>query len=149
MKLSNCGLATKIKTESTEKLKCGTPGFIAPEVLNDEGYGLPADVYSCGIVLYALYILEYILIRLTGILPFKTLQKNKEGKLDFTSKEKWSDISEDALDLVKKMTVRNPYQRISLKKCLKHKWFSNTIAQQKTLKAVLERLNKQELNIEE
>jgi len=31
---------------------CGTPGFIAPEVINKEGYGLKADVYSCGIILY-------------------------------------------------------------------------------------------------
>jgi len=54
MKLINCGLATKVKADSVEKLSCGTPGYIAPEVLNGEGYSLQSDVYCCGIILYTL-----------------------------------------------------------------------------------------------
>lgn len=88
---------------------------------------------------------------MTGINPYNALKaderliKNKEGKLDFTSKDKWGDISEEAIDLVKKMTIRNPYQRLTIKKCLKHKWFTDIISHRKILKSALERFNKENI----
>lgn len=33
-------------------MRCGTPGFVAPEILNDEGYDTRADMFSAGIILY-------------------------------------------------------------------------------------------------
>jgi len=56
MKIINCGLAATIKKDSMEYICCGSPGFTAPEVLYKVGYGLKADVFSCGIILYILYI---------------------------------------------------------------------------------------------
>lgn len=47
--------AVKMRGSQLETLCCGTPGFIAPEVLNKEGYGLKADIFSCGIIAYLLY----------------------------------------------------------------------------------------------
>lgn len=143
MKIVNCGLATKLKAESLEKLSCGSPGHIAPEVLSGEGYGLQADIYSCGIIMYTLYFFTWYACRLTGYLPFAApttdgiLQKNKQGELNFST-ELWEDISEEALDLVKKMTVRNSYNRPSAKKCLKHNWFVNAHPSTKILKSVIE-----------
>lgn len=44
-----------MKGSVLETLVCGTPGYVAPEVLNKEGYGLKADVFSCGIIMVLLY----------------------------------------------------------------------------------------------
>lgn len=54
-KITDLGLAIVMQKRAKEVLKCGSPGFIAPEILNKEGYDLKADVFSCGIILYLLY----------------------------------------------------------------------------------------------
>lgn len=46
--------AKKKKGSQLETLCCGTPGFTAPELINNEGYCEKADIYSCGIILYYL-----------------------------------------------------------------------------------------------
>ena len=59
---------------------CGTPGYVAPEILNDHPYGCKVDVYSCGIIFY---------IILTGKIPFnghsykEIVYKNMRAKIDF------------------------------------------------------------------
>lgn len=60
--------------------RCGTPGYVAPEVLNDQEYNCKADIFSLGVILY---------IILTGNMPFQgntyeeIVKKNKSGIIDF------------------------------------------------------------------
>jgi phosphorylase kinase gamma subunit len=81
---------------------CGTPGYLAPELLrasmyeNAEGYGKEVDLWACGIIMYTL---------LVGFPPFWhrkqmiMLRNIMEGKYEFCSPE-WDDITEQPKDLV-------------------------------------------------
>lgn len=48
------GLSTIIKDDKPLYTRCGTPGYVAPEILNDLGYGCKADIFSLGIIMYIL-----------------------------------------------------------------------------------------------
>eukprot|EP00826_Nyctotherus_ovalis_P003538 TRINITY_DN10723_c0_g2_i1.p1 TRINITY_DN10723_c0_g2~~TRINITY_DN10723_c0_g2_i1.p1 ORF type:complete len:354 (-),score=71.21 TRINITY_DN10723_c0_g2_i1:188-1249(-) len=119
IKLADFGLAKTID-EAAEKLKCGSPGYVAPEVFDEQGYGMKADVFSVGIILY---------IMLTGISPFlgftqqETLRKNKEGVVDLGGKY-WRHVSREAKTLVGRMTARNPKDRCTAAEALQDPWFS-------------------------
>ena len=111
-------MATKLHGQ-IETLCCGSLGYVAPEVINKEGYGLKADIFSCGIIMYMLII---------GISPFSAstadivTKKNKLCEIKYCLDE-WKLVSKEALDLVIKMTDKDQYQRLSVQQCLKHEWF--------------------------
>ena len=54
LKIADFGLATTSQTHILETQRCGSVGYVAPEVLNNEGYDTRADVFSAGIILYIL-----------------------------------------------------------------------------------------------
>lgn len=53
LKIVDFGLSALVK-EGTLNMRCGSPGYVAPEILNDVGYGCKADIFSAGIILYIL-----------------------------------------------------------------------------------------------
>ncbi|CAD8094549.1 unnamed protein product [Paramecium sonneborni] len=94
---------------------CGTPGFIAPEILLHQNYDFKVDVFSIGVILYIL---------MTGTLPFdgntdKRLQQNVEGEVDFTS----VNLSPLGLDFITATLQPNPEERLTSHQCLNHQWF--------------------------
>lgn len=52
--LVDFGFATKVEDYKNLFTRCGTPGYVAPEVLNDQEYNCKADVFSAGIIFYIL-----------------------------------------------------------------------------------------------
>ncbi|KAF3444219.1 hypothetical protein FNV43_RR13909 [Rhamnella rubrinervis] len=115
----------------------GSPYYVAPEVLRKH-YGLEADVWSAGVILYIL---------LSGVPPFWAetemgiFRQILQGKLDFES-EPWPAISDSAKDLIRKMLERNPKKRLTAHEVLCHPWIvDDRIAPDKPLdSAVLSRL---------
>ena len=98
--------------------QCGTPAYIAPEILKDKGYeGFAVDIWSAGIVLYAM---------IYGTVPFRAGNMSELHKLivkgKFTMKE---DVSEEVRDLLTKMLEVEPEKRFTVPQILCHKWFSN------------------------
>lgn len=99
--------------------QCGTPAYIAPEILIDRGYeGFAVDIWSAGVCLYAM---------LYGTVPFKAQNMTDLHKMiiqaKFTLKE---DVSEDARDLVRALLTPDPKKRITIHDILSHKWLKNT-----------------------
>jgi serine/threonine protein kinase len=116
------GLATQIGLEGLHLL-CGSPGYLAPEMLRRSTYGAQVDMFSCGVLLYYL---------LSGRMPFEdnspseVLTKNKECRMYFQP-QFWSKISKDAIELVLKLTHPNPLQRPTPEQALTHAWLSTKV----------------------
>jgi serine/threonine protein kinase len=63
IKICDFGVSKIVRPGETMTEQCGTPAYIAPEILKDEGYeGFAVDIWSAGVVLYAM---------LYGAVPFK------------------------------------------------------------------------------
>jgi len=98
---------------------CGSPGYVAPELLNEKGYDTQADVFSAGVIMY---------VMLTGRLLFRgndldeILDKNRQCVLDFPACV-WESISESGRDLIKCMLKADPKERITAAEALEHTWF--------------------------
>ena len=93
LKLGDFGLSSKINTAGYLIHKCGTPGFIAPEILAGYSYNEKVDIYSCGIVLNLLYflILKYRLKRYHNLNRYdKDIILKKSQTADFESKNNWN-----------------------------------------------------------
>ena len=116
VKLCDFGLAVDARQTITEV--CGSPSYVAPEVLRMENYGLPVDIWSCGVVFYIL---------LCHFPPFyaentrKLFQKIMKGNFDFPSPY-WDDVSESAKDLISRMLVLNTDRRLQAEEMISHPW---------------------------
>ena len=115
--LADFGFSTTVFAPKTLKKQCGTPYFVAPEILLRQGYDQQADMWSVGVIIYCL---------LSGSLPFtgkRHLDLFKAiiaGNFDFD--EHWEDVSDDAKDLICKLLVTNPDKRYTASEALNSKW---------------------------
>ncbi|XP_058471556.1 peripheral plasma membrane protein CASK isoform X5 [Solea solea] len=97
--------------------RVGTPHFMAPEVVKREPYGKPVDVWGCGVILFIL---------LSGCLPFYGTKERLfegvcKGKYKMNPRQ-WSQISESAKDLVRRMLMLDRAERITVYEALNHPW---------------------------
>lgn len=116
VKIGDFGLANLMRDGEFFKTSCGSPNYAAPEVLGGSLYcGAEVDVWSCGVVLYAL---------LAGSLPFDEAklpvlyEKIKTGQYHMPYH-----FSEPARDLVARMLTLDPISRITVTQIWHHPWF--------------------------
>ncbi|OBZ81914.1 Calcium/calmodulin-dependent protein kinase type 1D [Choanephora cucurbitarum] len=97
---------------------CGTPGYVAPEVLLQTGHNKPVDLWSVGVILFTL---------LSGYTPFwgedqaTLFQSIISGQYEY-DEEYWSTISSSAKDLIDRLLTFDPNKRITAKEALEHPW---------------------------
>lgn len=121
IKIIDFGTANYCSEDKDLTQKVGTPYYIAPEVINKK-YDKRCDIWSCGIIMYIL---------LSGYPPYdgdddETIMKNiLKEEFDFKSEE-WQDISNEAMELISKMLVKDPSKRISAQDAINHTWFKLT-----------------------
>ncbi|CAH8832502.1 unnamed protein product [Trichobilharzia szidati] len=118
VKLADFGLAIVVKRNMFTV--CGTPTYIAPEILQESGYGLEVDMWALGIITY---------IMLCGFAPFRSPNRRqsmlfesiKRGQFVFLSPY-WDNISSCAKDLITALLVVTPKSRLTARETLIHPW---------------------------
>ena len=118
IKLCDFGVSRIIQENQLLHDSCGTPAFIAPEILLDEPYlPYPTDVWSSGVVLY---------VMATGFFPFRGINETQLNENILAGNyPKPKDISNELLDLLGKILNTNPKKRIAIQDILEHPWFNN------------------------
>jgi serine/threonine protein kinase len=105
-------------------LACGTLAYVAPEVLQEEGYGKEVDLWAVGVILY-------LVIR--GQLPFDSndqqeiITKTIEAKIDFDHAVfalNDTGVSTECRDVISQLLQKDPAQRVNATEALQHPWFA-------------------------
>ncbi|KAM7405250.1 hypothetical protein PAMP_012526 [Pampus punctatissimus] len=115
--ISDFGLS-KMVEDGIMSTACGTPGYVAPEVLAQKPYSNAVDCWSIGVITYIL---------LCGYPPFyeesetRLFSKIMKAQYEFDSPF-WDDISESAKDFIRNMMQKNPHMRYSTEQALRHPW---------------------------
>ncbi|XP_032878800.1 serine/threonine-protein kinase DCLK1 isoform X2 [Amblyraja radiata] len=121
LKLGDFGLATVV--DGPLYTVCGTPTYVAPEIIAETGYGLKVDIWAAGVITYIL---------LCGFPPFRGQSNDQEvlfdqilmGHQEFPSPY-WENISDSAKDLITMMLQVEIEQRYSAQQLLDHPWVND------------------------
>ncbi|KAM6942353.1 serine/threonine-protein kinase DCLK2 [Lycodopsis pacificus] len=130
LKLGDFGLATVV--EGPLYTVCGTPTYVAPEIISESGYGLKVDVWAAGVITYIL---------LCGFPPFRSESDLQEdlfdqillGRLDFPSPY-WDNITDSAKELIGKMLQVNAEARYTAQDILHHPWVTDEAITENNMK---------------
>ncbi|XP_063800114.1 serine/threonine-protein kinase 33 isoform X2 [Pseudophryne corroboree] len=123
IKVTDFGLAVQkggVGSENMLQSTCGTPIYMAPEVINAHDYSQQCDIWSIGVIMYML---------LSGNPPFmgsseeKLFQHIKRGKLKF-SDPVWDAVSDAAKDVLQKLLRVDPADRITANELLDDPWIT-------------------------
>ena len=124
IKVSDFGFAKFLIPKVQEQLftACGTPSYVAPEIINSQGYDIKVDCWSLGVILY---------VMLCGFPPFYADDNDtlfrliKESDFEFPSPY-WDNVSDSAKYLIKNLLVVDSHKRLTTEEILKHPWLTQT-----------------------
>jgi 5'-AMP-activated protein kinase catalytic alpha subunit len=117
VKIVDFGLSNTYKAGETLKTACGSPCYAAPEMVAGKRYiGINVDIWSSGIVLYAM---------VCGYLPFEdsntTALYKKIKSADYTIP---NDLSSDLRNLITGVLTTDPSKRLNVKEIRTHPWYN-------------------------
>ncbi|XP_063059172.1 serine/threonine-protein kinase DCLK1-like [Engraulis encrasicolus] len=121
LKLGDFGLATVV--DGPLYTVCGTPTYVAPEIITETGYGLKVDIWAAGVITYIL---------LCGFPPFRGSNDDQEtlfdhilmGQLEFPLPY-WDNVSDSAKELIISMLKVEVDQRYTALQVLEHPWVND------------------------
>ncbi|KAJ2714606.1 Calcium/calmodulin-dependent protein kinase type I, partial [Coemansia spiralis] len=98
---------------------CGTPGYMAPEMIQRLGHGKPVDMWAVGVIAY---------FALSGSNPFQRHNRAAEfqaivaGAYEFAPAHRWAGVSSAARDFISSLLVIDPACRMTAQQALEHRW---------------------------
>ncbi|XP_068606717.1 serine/threonine-protein kinase DCLK2 [Brachionichthys hirsutus] len=121
LKLGDFGLATVVA--GPLYTVCGTPTYVAPEIILESGYGLKVDIWAAGVIAYIL---------LCGFPPFRSEDNMQEdlfdqilqGQLDYPSPY-WDNVTDSAKELIGRMLQVDAEARLAAQDVLSHPWLAD------------------------
>ena len=117
IKIADFGLSNTYQQNEYLKTACGSPCYAAPEMIAGNKYdGLMVDIWSCGIILYAL---------LCGCLPFEDLNTSLLYKKILSGDYQIPGfLSPQAKDFIQRILTTNPSERMNIQQMQAHPWFN-------------------------
>nr|XP_057933349.1 calcium/calmodulin-dependent protein kinase type 1D [Doryrhamphus excisus]XP_057933350.1 calcium/calmodulin-dependent protein kinase type 1D [Doryrhamphus excisus] len=122
--ISDFGLSKMEGSGNVMSTACGTPGYVAPEVLAQKPYSKAVDCWSIGVIAYIL---------LCGYPPFydendsKLFEQILKADYEFDAPY-WDDISDSAKDFISSLMEKDPSQRFTCEQALRHPWIAGDTA---------------------
>ncbi|XP_007941078.1 serine/threonine-protein kinase D2 [Orycteropus afer afer] len=116
VKLCDFGFARIIGEKSFRRSVVGTPAYLAPEVLLNQGYNRSLDMWSVGVIMY---------VSLSGTFPFnedEDINDQIQNAAFMYPPSPWSHISKGAIDLINNLLQVKMRKRYSVDKSLSHPW---------------------------
>jgi serine/threonine protein kinase len=119
--VADFGFSRRVHTPQSLTTRCGTPTYVAPEILKNIPHDTQADMWSVGVIIYVL---------LVGYPPFMEekqqdlFRKIRSGEFEFFH-EDWEGISDEAIDLIKGLLVTDPKQRLTASQALASPWLQS------------------------
>ncbi|KAK1166979.1 calcium/calmodulin-dependent protein kinase type 1D-like [Acipenser oxyrinchus oxyrinchus] len=127
--ISDFGLSKMEGTGDVMSTACGTPGYVAPEVLAQKPYSKAVDCWSIGVIAYIL---------LCGYPPFydendsKLFEQILKAEYEFDAPY-WDDISDSAKDFISSLMEKDPNKRYTCDQALRHPWIAGDTALSKNI----------------
>ncbi|XP_051874767.1 MAP kinase-activated protein kinase 2-like [Pristis pectinata] len=128
LKLTDFGFAKETTLHNALVTPCYTPYYVAPEVLGPEKYDKSCDMWSLGVIMYIL---------LCGYPPFYSnhglaispgmKKRIRMGQYEFPNPE-WSEVSEEAKDLIRQVLKTDPTERMTITEFMNHPWINQSMA---------------------
>ena len=124
VKVADFGLSIHLPDNKLCMHACGTPNYIAPEMIFKTGYSKPVDMWAVGCIAFIL---------LGGYLPFDTGDSSddphnnklyaliKSGKFEF-NEDYWRHVSDEAKGLISGLLTVDPVKRLTVEQALDHPW---------------------------
>ncbi|XP_049562118.1 calcium/calmodulin-dependent protein kinase type 1D isoform X3 [Orcinus orca] len=127
--ISDFGLSKMEGKGDVMSTACGTPGYVAPEVLAQKPYSKAVDCWSIGVIAYIL---------LCGYPPFydendsKLFEQILKAEYEFDSPY-WDDISDSAKDFIRNLMEKDPNKRYTCEQAARHPWIAGDTALSKNI----------------
>lgn len=119
LKLADFGFAVELRGKKLEEV-CGTPGYLAPEIISGRPYGAEVDLWAIGVITYIL---------LSGQMPFadpdekRLFRQIRRAQYTFSGPQ-WRGISAEAKDFIRRLLVVRPEHRMTAEQALHHPWMT-------------------------
>mmetsp|Transcript_26587 Transcript_26587/g.47740 ORF Transcript_26587/g.47740 Transcript_26587/m.47740 type:complete len:529 (+) Transcript_26587:2071-3657(+) len=119
-KIADFGLASRT-SDIAMCMICGSPGYVAPEVLKRQSYDTKVDLFSAGIILH---------VMLSGHPPFisrnskELIKKNRDCRIVFRGSD-WLSKSRECIDFLLRLTEPDPSARMSAREAMSHPWLTS------------------------